>query len=392
MADFTKLAQQLVKFNTGNSQVKEAIGFLSAYLKNIGFKVEIIKSQSASGEEISNLFASYGKGKPSLLLAGHIDTVSPGDLREWKYAPFSATVRDGRLYGRGAVDMKGGLACLVAACEDFIARPFGGCLSLAVSGDGESAHPAGMSALMQYAHQNGHKFDFCIFGKPSGALHLGDAIRIGRRGCMAFEITSYGKMGHPAYPEQADNPLHNLISLLFKLKSSDLDNGNEHFGPSTLQVTSVEVSRPLPNLLPLRAMACIEVFFNNNQTPDGIIKQLQSNVNFSKGEFEVKYELKGDAYVFPKSAETELLRALTMEETGQNTIYSTSGGLSDARFIKDLCPVVELGLNASSVHQVNENVKLEDLYILQRIYGEFLQKYFSSASGSRWGEEIGNAV
>lgn len=392
MADFATLAQQLVKFDTSDTHVAKAIDFLASHLRHLGFEVEIINYKSAQGNIISNLYASYGQGSPSLLLAGHLDVVSSGSAGEWNFPPFSGKIYGSNLYGRGIVDMKGALACFLAACEEFIRSPFVGSLSLIVSGDGEAAQNIGMRQLLSELAERGKVFDFCIVGEPSSIHKFGDEIKIGRRGNMRIEIAAYGKMGHPAYPDQASNPLHDLINLLFKLKSADLDDGDETFGPSTLQIVSLQTDNNPSNLLPMRAVAALEIYFNRRHTPDSLVQWLQNIVNFCNGQFELKYELKGEAYASDITPETEMLRRITASETGQNTVLSTGGGISEARFISGYCPVAELGLSSSLIHQVNEHVELEELYLLQRVYLQFIQEYFNAANERHSLPDVGSAV
>ena len=332
---------------------------------------------------VDNLYARIGEQKPNLVFAGHTDVVPPGDEAAWHHAPFAGEVSGDRLYGRGAVDMKGGIACFVAAALDHLAanggRPKNGSLSLLITGDEEGVAVNGTIKLLQWAAKRGETFDHCILGEPSNVEVVGDTIKSGRRGSLNGTLVVLGRQGHVAYPDRADNPIGGLVTLIAALQAP-LDQGSEQFDPSHLEFTSVDVGNETVNLIPGEARARFNIRYNDRHTPsalkslierraqDAAAGRVQHRIDWQKSNAEV--------FVTKPGAFTELAVAAIAETTGKKPKLSTSGGTSDARFIKDYCPVLEFGLVGQTMHQVDECVPVADLVALTAIYRRIIEKYF----------------
>lgn len=377
MNEAVELCRELVKIKTDNNQCREAMKFFKSWLEGIGFKVRMLTYASSDGRQVDNLYAQYGVGTPHLLFSGHMDVVESGDEKTWKCPPFAAEIDNAVLYGRGVADMKGGVSCFAAACKEFIkSQNFSGSISFVISGDEEEPIVDGTKKVLEQVSTEGEKFDFCLVGEPSNPQNIGDEIKIGRRGDMILYIKSIGRQGHTAYPHLADNPLHHLTQLLAKMTMAELDSGNDFFGPSTLQITNIDTGNKASNIIPSEAEATVDIRFNVLHTPASLTAWVDKLIAETTGTFEYQTQLVGEPFLSQIDNNLEKLVSAVKEITGRTPALTTGGGTSDARFVKDFCPVVEFGLTNSSIHKVNECETTENLTLLCEIYQRFLVNYF----------------
>jgi len=361
-----------------------ALGVLEKVLGAAGFTVERVTFSEPGAADIDNLHARIGTAGPHLAFAGHTDVVPPGDDAAWRHGPFAGEIVDGVLYGRGAVDMKGGIACFVAAALDHLAAHGGrpkGSISLLITGDEEGVAVNGTVKLMQWLAAKGERFDHCIVGEPSSVAALGDCIKIGRRGSQSGTLIVTGRQGHVAYPERADNPIRGIVTLIAGLNAEPIDRGSAQFGPSNLEFTSVDVGNPTANVIPAEARARFNIRFNDNHDQDSLRKLVETRVAALAGN-NIKWRIdwepsNADAFVTQPGPFVQTVVDAIAQVTGRTPKLSTSGGTSDARFIKNYCPVVELGLVGQTMHQIDECVPVKDLENLTEIYRRVLQRYFA---------------
>lgn len=367
-----------------------AFDVLARHLGAAGFAIGRPTFAESGATPVENLFAAIGEGERHLTLAGHVDVVPPGPEANWKHPPFAAEIADGVLYGRGAVDMKGGLAALVAAALRFVARygeDFGGRLSFLVTGDEEGDAVNGTRKLLEWAVERGERFTAALVGEPTSTKALGDQIKIGRRGSYSATLIVEGRQGHAAYPELADNPIRGLTQLLHALQSAPLDQGSEHFGPSTLEVVSVDVGNPAWNVIPASASARFNSRFNDRWTHASLHGEIERRFAAAANDAALSAKLPISWRLEPEPAVSDVF--LTHDEaligtvsdaiekvTNRRPALSTSGGTSDARFIKDYCPVVEFGPVGATMHQTDERVPLSEIEACAAIYEELLRTYF----------------
>ena len=372
-----------------------ALDVLQERLERLGFTVRRRVSSSPGTPDVENLYARLGTASPNLCFAGHTDVVPPGDVDDWSEGPFEGAVRDGFLYGRGAVDMKGGIACFVAAVERHLADqgPPAGSVSLLITGDEEGPAINGTRAVLEWLAQDGETIDACIVGEPTNPDALGDAIKIGRRGSVSGTVTVHGVQGHAAYPHLADNAVRGALSLADALMRVAYDEGTEHFQATNLEVTSIDVGNPAFNVVPATARFTFNVRFNDTWTADTMRAEIERRLDqaaadpaLRPGREPVRYDLDYEArpsHVF-RTDDAGLIDCLADAVegvTGRRPERSTGGGTSDARFIKDVCPVVEFGLVGRTMHQVDERVALADLDALADIYAAFLRDWFPRQAG-----------
>lgn len=389
------LLRDLIRCPSVTPREGGALDVLEKRLNALGFEVQRKVSSAPDTPDVENLYARLGNKSPNLCFAGHTDVVPPGDSDAWSVDPFAGTVADGMMVGRGAVDMKGGIACFVAAVEDYLASGavLPGSLSLLITGDEEGPAIIGTRAVLEWLSQQGEKIDACIVGEPTNPETLGDAIKIGRRGSMSGTIVVEGKQGHAAYPHLADNPVRGIAALVAALMAEPFDHGTTDFQPTNLEVTSVDVGNPAFNVIPARATARFNIRFNDTWTAESMAKEIERRLEKAAADdtlrralpagsrppvhYRVDYE-KRSSPVFLTSDErlVDALSAAVADITGKTPQLSTGGGTSDARFIKDICPVVEFGLIGQTMHQVDERVALSDLDALTKIYGRFIERYF----------------
>jgi len=359
-----------------------ALAYLQRVLEPVGFTVHRLTFSEEGTPDVENLFARIGTSAPHLCFAGHTDVVPPGDASAWRYPPFAAEVADGLMYGRGAADMKGAIACMVAAVQAHVAERGGspnGSISFLITGDEEGPGVNGTAKLMQWAAAHGHKFDHCILGEPTNPAELGDAIKIGRRGSLSGTLTVTGKQGHVAYPRLADNPIRHLVRIMTALMSESLDHGTEHFDTSNLEFTSVDVGNRAVNVIPAQARARFNIRFNDRHTQASLRNWLETRcAEAADGvAYAISYERgNSDAFLTKPGPFVETVAQAVEEVAGRRPQLSTTGGTSDARFIKDHCPVLEFGLAGQTMHQVDEHVRIADLAALTLIYRRILDRYF----------------
>jgi succinyl-diaminopimelate desuccinylase len=377
------LAQSLLRCPSVTPEEGGALAFIEGVLREAGFEVHRPVFSEPGTPDVENLYARYGAGEPFLLLAGHTDVVPPGDASRWRHDPFSGTIENGELYGRGAVDMKGGIACMMAAALGFIReRPsFKGSIGFLITGDEEGPAVNGTIKLLDWARTRGERFDHCILGEPTNPGRLGDMIKIGRRGSLTGRITVEGKQGHVAYPQLAENPIPGLMRLLGGLLADPLDQGTEHFDASNLEVTTVDVGNPASNVIPAEARATFNIRFNDLWTPQSLEEEIERRLGEAAGNA-VRYSLKVDptnavAFLTPPNDFVGFIADAVEAETGMRPKLSTTGGTSDARFIVKHCPVVEFGLVGQTMHQIDERVAVADLDRLAAIYRKVLDAYFN---------------
>jgi succinyl-diaminopimelate desuccinylase len=367
-----------------------AQAWMAGVLGEAGFAVERLKFSEPGTPDVDNLFASIGSGAPHLVFAGHTDVVPPGDEARWSHAPFGGEVSGGLLYGRGAVDMKGGIACFLAAALTKVAdgKP-AGTLSLIITGDEEGPSINGTVKTLAWALDKGHRFDAALVGEPTSRQRLGDTIKIGRRGSLSGTITATGRQGHAAYPQLADNPLPRLVRVLDRLARLTLDTGNPDFEPSNLEVTSIDVGNPAFNVIPAEARARFNVRFNDGWTTETLAAHLRSEIDAALADAPGKAKVTmavepgaSESFLTPSGPLVDSLSRAIGSVTGTFPSPSTGGGTSDARFFKGVCPVVEFGLVGDTMHQVDERVPLTDLAQLTAIYRAFLDRFFPAQASA----------
>ena len=381
-ADPVAIARDLVRCRSVTPEEGGTLDYLQKLLTPAGFAVHRAVFDEPGTAPVDNFYARVGTAKPNLVFAGHTDVVPPGNEAAWSHPPFAGEVAGDRLYGRGAVDMKGGIACFVAAALDYLQANGGeprGSISLIITGDEEGVAVNGTVKLLKWAAQRGQTFDHCILGEPSNVEVLGDTIKAGRRGSLNGTLIVTGRQGHVAYPERADNPIRGLMTLIAALQAP-LDEGSEHFAPSHLEFTSVDVGNPTVNVIPGEARARLNIRYNDRHSQSAL-KVLIEHRAETAAAGRVRYAFdwqpsNADVFITKPGPFTDLAIAAIAEVTGRKPNLSTSGGTSDARFIKDYCPVLEFGLVGQTMHAVDECALLADLITLTAIYRRMIEKYF----------------
>jgi succinyl-diaminopimelate desuccinylase len=383
VTDPVAIARDLIRCRSVTPDEGGALAYLQGLLAGAGFEVHRAIFAEPGTAPVDNLYARIGASRPNLLFAGHTDVVPPGNERAWSHPPFAGEIAGERLYGRGAVDMKGGIACFVAAALDYLAANGGkpkGSISLLITGDEESVALNGTIKLLKWAAERGETFDHCILGEPSNVEVLGDTIKAGRRGSLNGTLIVTGRQGHVAYPERADNPIRGLMALMAALQAP-LDEGSEHFTPSHLEFTSVDVGNATVNLIPGEARARFNIRYNDRHSQTALKTLIEDRAKAAAaGRVYYAFEWQpsnADVFVTKPGPFTELAVAAIADITGRQPKLSTSGGTSDARFIKNYCPVLEFGLVGHSMHQTDENTPVQDLVMLTAIYRRIVEKYFS---------------
>jgi succinyl-diaminopimelate desuccinylase len=374
------LAQALIRCPSVTPEDHGALEVVGNALDRLGFTCHRLTFEEDGTAPIGNLYARVGEGSPNLCFAGHTDVVPPGDLAGWRVDPFAGEVLDGVLYGRGAVDMKGAIACFLAAAARFLDehRPAGS-ISLLITGDEEGPAVNGTRKVLAWLKRSREKLDACLVGEPTNAEQLGDTIKIGRRGSLTGQLTVRGIQGHVAYPERADNPIPRLLAMLQALSQEPLDSGSEHFQPSELVITSVDVGNTASNLIPAEGRASLNVRFNDRYSARTLEAALRARLDAAGGDYRLETHYGAEAFITAPGVFSDLLEALIERELGVVPELSTSGGTSDARFLKDICPVVEFGLVGATIHQVDERVPVADLEALTRVYQALLASFVRPA-------------
>ncbi len=382
--DPVAIARELVRCPSVTPQEGGALAYLEKLLASAGFAVQRMTFAAPGTAPVENLYARLGKNQPNLAFAGHTDVVPPGDEKAWHHPPFAGDVSGDMLYGRGAVDMKGGIACFVAAALDYIAvsggTPNNGSISFLITGDEESVAVNGTIKLLQWAAERGETFDHCILGEPSNLQVIGDNIRAGRRGSLNGTLIVTGRQGHVAYLDRFDNPIRGLVTLIAALQAP-LDEGSDDFDPSNLEFTSVDVGNPTVNVVPSEARARFNIRFNDRHNQDLLKALIERRAQTAAtGRIHFSFEWlpsNADVFMIKQGPFTDLAVAAIADVTGRKPKLSTSGGTSDARFIKDYCPVFEFGLVGQTMHQVDECTPVADLIMLTAVYRRMIEKYFA---------------
>ncbi len=381
--DELQLSKDLIRFPSVTPIDAGAINYLSDKLKQLGFICKILEFKDKKNSTIKNLYARLGNKQPNLCYAGHTDVVPPGNIKDWIVNPFKPVVKNNYLIGRGANDMKSSIACFLSAVNSFLKsnKNINGSISFLITGDEEGKAINGTKKVVDYLIKKKEKIDFCIVGEPTNPNKLGEMIKIGRRGSLSCNLEIHGSQGHVAYPHLSKNPINSLITICKKLKEKPLDKGNKHFQPSNLEVTGIHVDNKVHNVIPARAKTLFNIRYNNFHTAVSLKKKINSIVKLvckkNKVKFKIEFLNSGNSFLTQPGTTTLMAKRIIKKVTKINPVFSTTGGTSDARFIKKIAPCLEFGLVNKTMHRVNECVSLKDLKNLKKIYYQILQKYFN---------------
>lgn len=385
LIDAVDLARDLIRCPSVTPREGGALDQLQRVLDGLGFQCHRIGFADTDTPDVDNLYARYGGNGPNFCFAGHTDVVPTGPEEAWSVDPFAADIRDGFLYGRGAVDMKSAIAAFVAAAARAIDKgAVGGSISLLITGDEEGPAINGTRKMLGWLGERGERIDACLVGEPTNPTRIGDMMKIGRRGSMNSILTVQGKGGHVAYPHLADNAAHLLVRMLDALTREPLDDGNEHFQPSSLQITSIDIGNPTENVIPGTAEARFNIRFNDMHSSESLSSWLRRTLDAVAGDparYQLAIRVSGESFVFPPGELSGLISDSVERVTGLRPELSTTGGTSDARFIKDYCPVAEFGLVSQTMHKVDERCSLDDIAALTEIYEAVLTRYFEQGRG-----------
>ncbi len=370
------LAQRLVQCPSVTPAEGGALDLLEAELTAMGCACTRLPFGEAE-ERVDNLFARWGKGGPHFAFAGHTDVVPPGDVVAWTYDPFAGKIVDGRLHGRGAADMKGGVAAFVAATARFLQTPpHQGSISFLITGDEEGDAINGTNRMIDWVRDNDQVPDMCLVGEPTNVSEMGDVIKNGRRGSLSCKLTVTGIQGHVAYPHLADNPLTHLLAMLAPINGCELDSGTEFFDPSTANVTSIDVGNEAVNVIPASATAQFNIRFNTKHSADSLIGWLEEHFDRVGDTWEARWKVTAHPFLTPPGRLTNMIAEAAEKIVGRRPKLSTNGGTSDARFITNVCPVAEFGLVGKTMHKIDEHVAVEDINSLTDIYTHILNSFF----------------
>ena len=376
------LAKELIRFPSITPIDAGIMRFLAKKLTNIGFKCKILEFKDKNSKPVKNLYARLGSEQPNFMFAGHLDVVPPGNLKDWTVKPFSPAIKKNHLIGRGANDMKSAIASWVVAVNNFVLnnKEFKGSISLLITGDEEGVAINGTKKVVDYLKKKKEKIDFCLVGEPTNPNKLGEMIKIGRRGSINAELTIIGTQGHVAYPHLSKNPINSLIAICKKLKEKPLDRGNKHFQASNLEFTAVNVDNKVHNVIPARAKTQFNIRYNNYHTSVSLKKKITEIVRSvckkNKTKYKINFLVTGDSFLTKPGPTIQMAKKIIKKITKINPVFSTTGGTSDARFIKKIAPCLEFGLVNKTMHRVDECVSLSDLKKLTRIYHSILIEYF----------------
>ena len=377
-----QLAKELIKFPTVTPIDAGIMKFLEKKLKTLGFKTKILEFKEKNSKPVKNLYARLGNQGPNFCYAGHLDVVPPGNLKDWTVNPFKPSIKKGYLIGRGANDMKSSIAAFVSAVSNFVGnkRKFNGSISFLITGDEEGVAINGTKKVVDYLRKKKEKIDFCLVGEPTNPNKLGEMVKIGRRGSMTGRLTIIGVQGHVAYPQRANNPSTALVKILKELKEIKFDNGTKDFQPTNLEITKINIDNFADNVIPGLANAKFNIRFNNKHTSSSIKKKIDRIIkkisNKNKSKYKIDYSVSGEAFLTKPNKTTFMIRDIIKKFTKIKPQLSTTGGTSDARFIRKIAPCLEFGLVGKTMHKVDEAVSLSDLKKLTLIYSNILQNYF----------------
>ena len=377
-----RLAKELIKFPTVTPVDAGIMKFLEKKLKTLGFKTRILEFREKKSKPVKNLYARLGDKSPNFCYAGHLDVVPAGNLKDWTVNPFKPSIKKGYLVGRGANDMKSSIAAFVSAVSNFVRnkRKFNGSISLLITGDEEGVAINGTKKVVDYLKKKKEKIDFCLVGEPTNPNKLGEMIKIGRRGSMTGKLSVIGVQGHVAYPQRANNPSTTLVQILNELKKIKFDNGTKDFQPTNLEITKINIDNFADNVIPSLADAKFNIRFNNKHSSSSIKKKIDriiKKISYkNKSKYKIDYSVSGEAFLTKPNNTTFMIRDIIKKITKINPRLSTTGGTSDARFIKKIAPCLEFGLVGKTMHKVDEAVSLSDLKKLTLIYSNILENYF----------------
>ncbi len=378
-----QLAKELMKFPSITPKDAGVMRFLEKKLKKIGFKTKILDFKEKNFQPVKNLYARLGSKGPNFCFAGHLDVVPPGNLKDWTVNPFRPSIKKGHLIGRGANDMKGSVAAFVSAVSIFLNnnKSFNGSISLLITGDEEGDAINGTKKVVNYLKKRKEKINFCLVGEPTNPNKLGEMIKIGRRGSLTGKIEIIGTQGHVAYPHRANNPSTIIIKILNQLKNIKFDKGTKNFQPTNLEITKINIDNNADNVIPKIANATFNIRFNNKHSSISIKKRINkilSKMNKkNKSKFKIDYRVSGEAFLTKQNATTNMIQNVVKKITKIKPKLSTTGGTSDARFLKNISPCLEFGLVGKTMHKIDEAVSLKDLKKLTKIYANILDNYFS---------------
>jgi succinyl-diaminopimelate desuccinylase len=379
--DPLQLSQALIRCASVTPADAGALEVVQGALTAVGFSCVRLTFSEPGTADVDNLYARIGSAAPNFCFAGHIDVVPVGDAAAWTTDPFGGEVRGERLYGRGAADMKTAIACFIAAAGRFALRHgprLGGSISLLITGDEEGPAINGTRKVLSWLKGRGERLDSCLVGEPTNPAELGEMIKIGRRGSLNAMLTVHGVQGHAAYPHLADNPIPRLLQILGVLSGARLDGGTGYFDPSHLAITSIDVGNSAANVIPARAQASFNIRFNDRHTCESLRAWIDHCCAEVGGRYTLDTECSGEAFLTPPGAFSEVIAGAVTAVTGRTPALSTTGGTSDARFIKDVCPVAEFGMVGETAHKVDENVLVADLARLTAVYDAALEVYFQA--------------
>ena len=377
-----QLSKELIRFPSVTPVDAGAINFLSKKLKSIGFNCKILEFKDKKSKAIKNLYAKIGSKQPNICYAGHTDVVPPGNYKDWTVNPFKPIIKNNYLIGRGANDMKSSIACFVAAVSKYLKKnpKINGSISFLITGDEEGLAINGTKKVVDYLKKKREKINFCIVGEPTNPKRLGEMIKIGRRGSLSAKLEISGTQGHVAYPHLSNNPINTLVAICKKLKDFKLDKGNKNFQPSNLEFTSIYVDNKAHNVIPSRAKALFNVRYNNLHTSASLKKKINSILKKicqkNNCKFKIKYDVNGDAFLTKPEKTIYMAKKIIKKITKINPKFSTTGGTSDARFIRKISPCLEFGLVNKTMHKIDECVSVSDLKKLTKIYHNILEEYF----------------
>ena len=377
-----KLAKELIRFPSVTPVDAGVMKFLEKKLKKLGFKTKIIEFKEKNFKPVKNLYAKIGKKGPNFCYAGHLDVVPPGNLTDWTVNPFKPSIKKGHLIGRGANDMKSSIAAFVSAVSAFINEKnnFNGSISLLITGDEEGDAINGTKKVVDYLEKKKEKINFCLVGEPTNPEKLGEMVKIGRRGSLTGKLIISGIQGHVAYPQRAKNPSTTIVKILNEIKNINFDKGTKDFQPTNLEVTKININNSADNVIPGLAEASFNIRFNNKHSSSSIKKRLNKIFKKiskkDKSKFRIEYRVSGEAFLTKPNNTTFMIQDIIKKITKIKPKLSTTGGTSDARFIKKIAPCLEFGLVGKTMHKVDEAVSLKDLKNLKKIYQNILQDYF----------------
>ena len=380
--DELQISKDLIRFPSVTPIDAGAINYLSKKLKQLGFSCKILEFKDKNNPTIKNIYARLGNKQPNLCYAGHTDVVPPGNIKDWSINPFKPVVKKNYLIGRGASDMKSSIACFLSAVSKFVKdnKKIDGSISFLITGDEEAQAINGTKKVVDYLIKNKEKIDFCIVGEPTNPNKVGEMIKIGRRGSLSCNLEITGSQGHVAYPHLSKNPINSLIAICKKLKERPLDKGNKHFQPSNLEFTGMYVDNKAHNVIPARVKTQFNIRYNNFHTAVSLKKMIGSTIKSickkNKTKFKIEFSTSGDSFLTKPGRTIQMAKKIIKKITKQNTIFSTTGGTSDARFIRKIAPCLEFGLVNKTMHKIDECVALSDLKKLTKIYNKILIEYF----------------